>query len=347
MLFDLCTSFGKNQVVSIQSNPCEKMKKAIIIGISGQDGAYLSKLLINKNYAVIGTSRDAQMSNFEKLETLGLMDSITLESLALNDFRSVVQIIKKHEPDEIYNLGGQSSVALSFEQPVETFESITLGTLNLLESIRFLNMNVRLYNASSSECFGNTNGKRADEGTPFNPRSPYAVAKSAAFWQIANYREAYQIMACSGILFNHESPLRPKRFVTRKVISQACQIAVGQRQKLELGNISVERDWGWAPEYVEAMWQMLQQQEMKDYVIATGQTNSLQEFVRETFRQLDLDYEQHLIYNQDLCRPTDIMTSLANPRLAAEELGWRAKVHMSELIGLMIAEEFKRIKKKF
>src|SRR5664279_625037 len=234
-------------------------KKALISGISGQDGAYLAKLLLEKGYQVFGTARDAQMATFINLEKLGIRQRVTLLSMALNDFRSVLQTLSKVEPDEVYNLAGQSSVGLSFEQPVETLESISIGTLNLLEVIRFLKLPIRLYSAGSSECFGDTGGIPADEYTSFRPRSPYAVAKATAHWAVANYREAYNLYACTGILFNHESPLRPERFVTRKIINSACRIAAGSDIKLQLGNISVARDWGYAPEYVDAMWRMLQQ----------------------------------------------------------------------------------------
>ena len=248
-------------------------KRALISGISGQDGAYLAKLLLDKGYEVFGSSRDAQMANFSNLKRLGIYDHIGFESMALNDFRSVLQTLAKVNPDELYNLAGQSSVGLSFQQPVETLESISVGTLNLLEAIRFIKLPVKFYNACSSECFGDTGGLAAIETTPFKPRSPYAVAKAAAFWELANYREAYGLFACSGILFNHESPLRPERFVTRKIVAAACRIAGGSKEKLRLGNISIARDWGWAPEYVEAMWLMLQQEQPDDYVIATGETN--------------------------------------------------------------------------
>ena len=208
---------------------------------------------------------------FRNLLRLGIREQISFESLVPTDFRSVLQVISKVEPDEIYNLAGQTSVGLSFDQPVETLESIATGTLNFLEAIRFINAPIKFYNAGSSECFGDQGDRPSDENTPFRPRSPYAVAKSTAHWQVANYREAYDIFACSGILFNHESPLRPKRFVTQKIVSTACRIAKGSKHKLHLGNISVKRDWGWAPEYVTAMHLMLQQEQADDYVIATGQ----------------------------------------------------------------------------
>jgi len=207
-------------------------KTALICGISGQDGAYIARLLLEKGYKVYGTSRDAQMSSFQNLSRLGIREQVTLESMAVNDFRSVLQILMKVKPDEIYNLAGQTSVGLSFHQPVETLESISIGTLNLLESIRFTGEPIKFYNAGSSECFGDTNGIPADENTPFRPRSPYAVAKSAAFWEVANYREAYGIFACSGILFNHDSPLRPERFVTKKLLPQHVGLHPGVKRIL-------------------------------------------------------------------------------------------------------------------
>ena len=314
-------------------------KTALIFGISGQDGSYLSKLLLTKGYRVVGSSRDAQISRFSNLTRLKIREQVEVESASLNDFRSVLQVLKKVQPDEVYNLAGQSSVGLSFDQPVESFESISIGTLNLLEAIRFLEAPIKIYNAGSSECFGNTDGHPADELTPFRPRSPYAVAKAAAFWQMANYREAYGLFACSGLLFNHESPLRPQRFVTRKIVSAACRIAAGMNEKLELGNISVERDWGWAPEYVEAMWLMLQQDAPDDYVIATGETNRLEDFVDGVFTPLGLNWREHVETNQDLFRPTDILTVRANPGKAALKLGWEARYKMRDVARMMVEEE--------
>lgn len=313
------------------------MKKALITGISGQDGAYLAKLLLDKGYEVHGTSRDAALGGFGTLRTLGIKEQVQLQSMALNDFRSVLHALNKIKPDEIYNLAGQSSVGLSFELPVETLESISIGSMNLLEAIRFLERDVRLYNACSSECFGNTHGEPADELTPFRPRSPYAVAKAAAFFETANYREAYGIWACSGILFNHESPLRPERFVTQKIISAALRIKHGSPETLKLGNISIQRDWGWAPEYVEVMWQMLQHGEPDDYVVATGQTRSLEDFVASAFSQCGLDWRAHVSVDQALYRPTDISYSGGNPEKAARQLGWRAASRMDDVVHKMLA----------
>lgn len=319
------------------------MKKALICGISGQDGAYLAQLLLSKGYQVVGSSRDAQISSFGNLVRLKLRDQIAVESVALNDFRSVLQALFKVEPDEIYNLAGQSSVSLSFQQPVETLESISVGTLNLLEAIRFTGKPVKLYNACSGECFGDI-ADAADENTPFRPRSPYAVAKAAAFWEVANYREAYNIFACSGILFNHESPLRAERFVTKKIVSAACRIATGDRQKLKLGNLSVQRDWGWAQEYVTAMWLMMQQETPDDFVIATGESHSLEEFVATAFAQMDLDWREHVTIDPTLFRPTEIAISRGNPRKSRETLGWQARYKMKEVIALMIDDELRQLK---
>jgi GDPmannose 4,6-dehydratase len=312
------------------------MKTALICGISGQDGAYLAQLLLGKGYTVYGSSRDAQISTFRNLVRLGIRDRVKTCSMALNDFRSVLQVISKVQPDEIYNLAGQTSVGLSFELPVETMESITLGTLNLLEAIRFMGRPIKLYNASSSECFGDTGEDAASETTPFRPRSPYAVAKSAAFWQVANYREAYNLFACSGILFNHESPLRPKRFVTQKIVAAALDIADGRSDKLHLGDISIQRDWGWSPEYVEAMYRMLQQDQPDDYVIATGATHRLEEFVAEVFNYLGLDWRQYVEVDRTLLRPTDIAVSRGNAAKAKEKLGWQAKYTMKEVAYMMV-----------
>lgn len=316
-----------------------KRRKALIIGISGQDGAYLAKLLLDKGYEVVGTSRDAQTASFASLVRLGIREKVLVESMSLNDFRSVIQVLSKIEPDEIYNLAGQSSVWLSFQMPVETFESIGIGCLNLLESLRFLKLPAKLYNASSSECFGNTNGQPATESTPFHPRSPYATAKAAAFWQTANYREAYGLFACSGIFFNHESPLRPDRFVTRKIIKAVVEIADGRSSSLSLGNIDIQRDWGWAPEFVEGMWLMLQQDKPDDYILATGQTFALREFVEHAFSFFGLEWQKYTQSDSAFLRPTDILISRADPGKAAQCLGWKATVAMPDVVRLMIEAE--------
>jgi GDPmannose 4,6-dehydratase len=316
-------------------------KTALICGVSGQDGSYLAQLLLKKGYLVCGTSRDAQMSSFVNLIRLGIRDQVKLESVALNDFRSVLQILMKIQPDEVYNLAGQSSVGLSFDQPVETLESIATGTLNLLEAIRFTGAPIKFYNAGSSECFGDIGDRAADEITPFRPRSPYAVAKAAAFWEVANYREAYGLFACSGILFNHESPLRPQRFVTQKIVSAACRIAQGSSEMLHLGNTSIQRDWGWAPEYVEAMYLMLQQERPDDYVIATGESRKLEEFVAVAFACVDLNWQDYVITDSSLLRPTDLAISRGNPTKAREKLGWQAQYKMEDVVRMMVEGKMK------
>lgn len=314
------------------------MKTALICGVSGQDGAYLAKLLLNEGYHVFGGSRDAQMTTFTNLTRLGIRNHVQTVSISINDFRSVLQTLLRIKPDEVYNLAGQSSVGLSFEQPVETLDSISIGTLNLLEAIRFSELPIRFYNAGSSECFGDTGHVSADENTPFRPRSPYGVAKAAAFWQVANYREAYQLHASTGILFNHESPLRPERFVTQKIVAAACRIANGSKETLTLGNIDIARDWGWAPDYVKAMWLMLQQNKADDYVIATGVTHKLSDFIRIIFETLGLDWQNYIRVDESFFRPTDIAEGHANPDKAFKQLHWQATVLMEE-VGQKMVEE--------
>jgi GDPmannose 4,6-dehydratase len=315
------------------------MKKALIFGISGQDGAYLAEFLLKKKYLVEGTSRDVQTMSSTNLATLGIREQVTVHSVAVTDFRSVLKVIRETAPDEIYHLAAQSSVGLSFDQPVKTFLSIGLGTLYILEAVRVLGRPTRLFNASSSDCFGDTYGEPATELTAFSPRSPYAVSKAAAHFEVGNYREAYNIFACSGILFNHESPLRPKRFVTRKIVSAACRIAAGSKERLHLGNLKVARDWGYAPEYVDAMWRMLQQNSPEDFILATGKTISLLDFTTEAFAAADLDWREHVDMDKTLFRPTDIAVSRANPAKAAQKLGWKATLSPAEVARALVVYE--------
>lgn len=316
------------------------MKKALICGVSGQDGAYLAHLLLSKGYQVWGTSRDAQVASFANLERIGIRQQVRVLSMAQSDFRSVLNTLSRSEPDEIYFLSGQSSVGLSFDQPAESIESVVFGTLNLLEAVRFLGHPVRIYHASSSECFGDVMpGERACELTPFRPRSPYGVAKASAHWLIANYREAYGLYCCNGILFNHESPLRPARFVTRKIVAAACRIAAGSRERLSLGRLDIARDWGWSPEFVDAMWRMLQQDSPDDYVIATGETNTLESFVATAFAQVGLDWKCYVDIDATLFRPSEIACSAGNPEKALKGLGWNAEVGFSELIANLVLSE--------
>ncbi len=314
------------------------MKKALIIGVSGQDGAYLADLLLKKGYEVHGTSRDHEVGTFRNLEKLGIKNRVKLTSMVTSDFRSVLTALQKAEADEIYNLAGQTSVGMSFAYPVETFDSILIGTMNLLECIRLLKHPVKFYNAGSSEVFGNTLTP-ATEVTPYHPRSPYATAKAAAHYAVTNYREAYGLFACTGILFNHESPLRPSRFVTSKIVSSAVRIAKGSGEHLKLGKIDIYRDWGWAPDYVEAMWRMLQHDQADDFVIATGEERSLEDFVSSVFAQLGLHWREHVESDTALFRPSDIERSCGNAGKATAKLGWTARHRFDDVVRLLVEAE--------
>lgn len=315
---------------------------ALIFGVSGQDGAYLSRLLLERGVVVHGTSRDREMASFAGLVELGVREQVQLHSAVPSDFRSVLQVISKVRPDRIYNLASQSSVGLSFDQPIETLDSIIGGTLNVLEAIRTLKLDTRFYNASSSECFGNTDLAPADEATPFRPRSPYGVGKAAAFWAVANYREAYDMFACSGILFNHESPLRPTRYVTQKIVRAAADIAHGAAERLSLGELDIARDWGWAPEYVEAMVRMLELDRPGDFVIATGKSSTLEAFVSRAFAYFNLDWRAYVELDPELRRPSDIRHSVGNPAKAERVLGWRARTSMPALVDRLLDAEMER-----
>ena len=315
------------------------MKRALICGIGGQDGSYLAQLLLREGYEVWGTSRDAQTAPLGNLHRLGIAGLVNVLSMAPNDFRSVFLAIERSDPDAIYYLSGQSSVGLSFEQPAETLESIVSGVLNLLEVIRMRGGTTRLYNAGSSECFGDTGERAANEAFPFHPRSPYAVAKASAHWLVANYREAYGLHCCTGILFNHESPLRPARFVTRKIVAGAARIASGSGEKLVLGNLDIARDWGWAPDYVDAMHRMLIAEAPEDFVIATGHTSRLEDFVAEAFGYFDLDWRDHVETSSEFARPNDFRISRADPSRAAERLDWRAELRMGQVVRNMCEAE--------
>ena len=313
--------------------------RALICGISGQDGAYLAELLLKKGYSVTGTSRNVGTASSGNLCRLGIANQVQLITMTTHDPDCVLGVLRKAEADEIYNLAGQSSVGISFEQPTETLDSIIGGNLNILESIRRLGRPARFYNAGSGECFGESQSAGASEDDPFRPRSPYAVAKAAAYWLVANYREAYGLHACTGILFNHESPLRPARFVTRKIVATACRISRGSGEKLVLGNMAIRRDWGWAPEYVEAMWLMLRQDVPADFVIATGSSNSLEDFVSEAFAAVDLDWRDHTEVSRSLYRPTDVAEAKGNPARIADALGWKSRYDMSSVVAMMVKAE--------
>lgn len=312
-------------------------KKAIICGITGQDGPYLAKFLLGKGYEVLGTSRN-QFGNIDytNLTRLGIRDNVKVLSMMPDDFSSVMLTLKECRPDEIYFLAGQSSVGYSFCFPSETIQSNVLGTLNILEAIKSLNLGTRCYFAGSGECFGDTNGMPANEMMPFNPKSPYAVSKASAYWLVNNYRESYDLSVCTGILFNHESSLRSESFVTQKIVSAARRIASGSKDKLRLGRLDISRDWGWAADYVEAMWLMLQQDIPRDYVIATGETKTLEEFVRLAFSHYGLDWQEYVIQDAALFRPSDFIVSIGDPRKAMNDLGWSASYRMNDVVKMMI-----------
>ena len=319
-------------------------KRVLICGISGQDGTYLAKLLLQRGYEVWGSSRDAEQTSFNNARQLGIYDSIHLVSLNLRDVGTAIGLLKRIRPHQIFNLTGQSSVGLSFEQPIETFESIALGTLTLLEAIRLSDSDIHLYSAGSTECFGDTGDEVANEATRFNPRSPYAVAKASAYWTVANYREAYGMFACTGILSNHDSPLRPMRFVTRKIVHAAASLAMGKDVRLSLGNLDIERDWGWAPEYVQAISMILEQPSPQDYIIATGQSHTLTQFVETAFNFIGKDWRAHVTVDEHLIRPNDIMHNKADPSRAFTCLGWKARSGMNEVIAMMLEAEMQSLR---
>lgn len=311
---------------------------ALIIGISGQDGGLLAEHLVADGTIVHGTSRDAELNEFRNLRRLGVFDKVRLHSANTTDLRSIIRVLEKTQPDEVYNLAGQSSVGLSFDQPIETYESIIVATANILESIRALRAPIRFFNAVSSDCFGDTGPEGADETTPFRPRSPYGIAKAAAFWAVDNHRDAYGLFATSGILFNHESPLRPERFVTQKIVRAAARIARGEtKAPLRLGNLDIRRDWGWAPEYVQAIKLMLRHETPADFVVATGESHPLAAFAEQAFAAFGLDWRQHVVSDPELMRPSDIAISLGRPTRAREVLGWQAETRMPDIVRRLAA----------
>ena len=308
---------------------------ALIIGVTGQDGSYLAHHLLKLGYQVVGTTRDQQKAGTSRLERLGILDDVELLTLAPNDYQCVLKVVAKVQPNEIYYLAGLTSVGLSFDQPLECLESISTATLNLLEVIRFLGSGIRLFCAGSSECFGDTGQIPATEDTPMRPTSPYAVAKASAYWQVATYREVYGIFACTGILANHESPLRPKRFVTQKIIQGVRAIKQGRQAKLQLGNMNIWRDWGWAPDYVQAMRLMLIADNPQDYLIASGTTVSLHQYVELAFQQVELDMSMYVESTERFKRPSDIVYSSINPGLIEKNLGWRSNRPIQEIVAKM------------
>jgi len=317
------------------------MKKALITGVTGQDGAYLSRVLLEKGYKVYGTVRDSIAPHSRNLKYLGVESSLDLVPTDLLDLSNVIRLLERIKPDEIYNLASQSSVGLSFEQPIGTVEFNIMGTMNLLEAIRILPFKAKFYQASSSEMYGKVNELPVTEKTALHPVSPYAVSKAASHWMTVNYREAYGLFCCCGILFNHESVLRAEHFVTKKIISAAVRISKGSKETLKLGNVEIKRDWGFAPEYVKAMWLMLQQEEANDYVIATGESHSLREFAKLAFARLSLNWEEHVIIDKDLYRPSEIDVIYGNPAKAKAKIGWEYNLSFENLIKRLVEEELK------
>ena len=312
----------------------ETPRKALICGVTGQDGAYLAQLLLGKGYEVWGTTRDLQGPH-TNLHRLGIFERVRLIPVHLPDLGSVLSAFEQAAPDEIYNLAGQTSVGLSFKLPVETYQSLALGALNLLEALR-LRGRGRLFHAGSAECFGHSGRAAITLETPMRPRNPYGMAKAAAHLQVGSYRESFGLYCCTGVMFNHESPLRSQAFVAQKVIAAVGAIARGSDDKLSLGAMDVYRDWGWAPEYVEAMWLMLQQPAPEDFIIATGEANSLQCFVETAFKRIGRDWREHVVQDKALLRPTDTVFVSADPSAIADKIGWRAKSRMAAVIDLML-----------
>jgi GDPmannose 4,6-dehydratase len=317
------------------------MPTAIITGITGQDGSYLAEFLLGKGYEVIGMVRRSSTVTFERINHI--QDNVTIIQGDLHDQSSLVDVIERFRPDEAYNLAAQSFVPTSWNQPVLTGEVTALGVTRLLEAIRLINPQTRFYQASSSEMFGKVREVPQNEDTPFYPRSPYGVAKVYAHWITVNYRESYDIHAVSGILFNHESPRRGLEFVTRKISNGVARIRLGLANELRLGNLESRRDWGYAGDYVEAMWLMLQHELPKDFVIGTGETHSVRKFCELAFSHVGLDYKEYVVQDERFYRPAEVEMLVADPKKANEELGWYQKVGFEELIQLMVDADLKRL----
>jgi GDPmannose 4,6-dehydratase len=326
-------------------------KRALITGITGQDGSYLTELLLGKDYDVYGIIRRASTFNTERIDHLYQDPHIQGTRLHLvygdlNDASSLNKILRDVQPDEIYNLGAQSHVRVSFDIPEYTAEVGALGTLRLLEAIRETGLQkTRFYQASSSELYGKVQEVPQRESTPFYPRSPYAAAKLYSYWITVNYRESYNLFACNGILFNHESPRRGETFVTRKITRAAAAIKLGRQSKLYLGNLDAKRDWGFAGDYVEAMWMMLQQEQPEDFVIATGETHSVREFLDEAFGYLDLDWRDYVEIDPRYFRPAEVDLLIGDSRKAREKLGWSPRVSLPELVRMMVDADLEAARK--
>ena len=323
------------------------MKSALITGITGQDGAYLAKFLLEKGYKVYGLLARRATATTWRLTELNILERIELLEGDLTDVTSIIRAIEIAEPDEFYNLGAQSFVGTSWKQPQLTAQSTGMGALNCFEAIRIINPKIKFYQASTSEMFGGMpEYPIQSETTPFHPRSPYGVAKLFAHWMTINYRESYDIFGCCGILFNHESPLRGIEFVTGKVTDDVARIKLGVQNDLHLGNIDAKRDWGFAGDYVEAMWLMLQQDKADTYVVATGKTTTVRDMCKIAFEHVGLDYEKYVVIDPAFYRPAEVDLLLGNPQKAREKLGWEAKTSLKELINMMVDADICRVKRE-
>ena len=344
----------------------QKIKKAIVTGITGQDGAYLAELLLAKGYEVTGTYRRTSSVNFWRIEELGIQNhpNLTLVEYDLTDLGSSIRLMQTAQPDEVYNLAAQSFVGVAFEQPVTTAEITGIGPVNLLEAIRIVNPKIRFYQASTSEMFGKVQAVPQKEDTPFYPRSPYGVAKLYAHWMTVNYRESYGIFGCSGILFNHESPLRGREFVTRKITDSVAKIHLGKLDVLELGNLDAKRDWGFAKEYVEGMWRILQADQPDTYVLATNRTETVRDFVSMAFKAIDVSLEWSgsadneigtckktgkvlVRVNPKFYRPAEVELLIGDPAKATRELGWKPETTLEQLCQMMVQADLRRNKTGF
>ena len=320
------------------------MKTALITGITGQDGAYLAEYLLSKGYNVLGLIRRLSTQNIERLAYLNIADKIKLCDGDILDLSSLIKILKEHKPDEVYNLAAQSFVGTSWQQPILTSNVTAIGALNLLEAVRLVDPSIKFYQASTSEMFGKIKETVQCETTPFHPRSPYGVSKLYAHWMTVNYRESYNIFACAGILFNHESPIRGLEFVTRKVTYAAARIKLGLQDKLHLGNIDAKRDWGHAKDYVRAMHLMLQYDKPEDFVIATGRTTSVRDMCKIAFDYLGLNYKDYVIIDKELFRPAEVEILIGNPSKAEKCLGWKADITLEEMIKEMVEADLERVR---
>ena len=323
---------------------CEdkRMKKALITGITGQDGSYLARFLLNKGYKVFGTYRRLSTPNFWRLQYLDIFNKVNLIPADLVDAGSMIEAVKISQPDEVYHLAAQSFVGASFEQPIGTGEITGLGVTRILEAIRQLNPKIKFYQASTSELYGRGNTSSQSENTSFKPSSPYAASKLYGYWMTKIYRGGYGIFACNGILFNHESSLRGLEFVTRKISNTVAKISLGLEKEIHLGNLEAKRDWGYAPEYGDSKWLMLQQEEPDDYVVATNETHSVKEFVEKAFDVVDLNWQEYVKVDKRFLRPLDVNFLHGDCSKAKEKLGWEPKVKFDKLVKIMVKEDLSR-----